>query len=366
MRRFSKIAAVARGGVDGAHRLWQARATAAAASSAADGRLQDRQGRRSQGRSRLRRGRPRRPVLQRLGVRRPGRRPSRTSTPPASRARPRTARPSPTARSACAPSPTQGFNPVIGVGFIYSPAAAKVAPSSPTPTSRSSTATAPTEDAQLKNVAYLDFAENEGSYLVGVAAALKTKAKHVGFVGGVAQRPDQEVRGRLHRRRASRSTRRSRSTSSTSPRTRTTSAGFENPAGGKAAADGRVRQGRRRGLPRRRQVRHRRLRRRRRGAGDGNGRSVSTPTSTSPRRRARSRTSSPRCSSASTSRSYDYDQVGRRRQVAAGLRHLRPEDRRRRLLHLRWLRRRHQGPDRRAADKIKSGEIKVPDGSVTS
>ena len=34
------------------------------------------------------------------------------------------------------------------------------------------------------NVAYLGFAEQEGSFLVGVAAALKTKVKHVGFVGG--------------------------------------------------------------------------------------------------------------------------------------------------------------------------------------
>ncbi len=35
------------------------------------------------------------------------------------------------------------------------------------------------------NVAYLGFAENEGSFLVGVAAAEKTKTDHVGFVGGV-------------------------------------------------------------------------------------------------------------------------------------------------------------------------------------
>lgn len=35
------------------------------------------------------------------------------------------------------------------------------------------------------NVAYMSFARNEGSFLVGVAAALKTQAHHVGFVGGV-------------------------------------------------------------------------------------------------------------------------------------------------------------------------------------
>ncbi len=36
----------------------------------------------------------------------------------------------------------------------------------------------------LKNLTDLVFAEEQGSYLVGVAAALKTEAKHVGFVGG--------------------------------------------------------------------------------------------------------------------------------------------------------------------------------------
>ena len=35
------------------------------------------------------------------------------------------------------------------------------------------------------NVASLLFAEHQGSFLVGVAAALKTKTDHVGFVGGV-------------------------------------------------------------------------------------------------------------------------------------------------------------------------------------
>jgi basic membrane protein A and related proteins len=35
------------------------------------------------------------------------------------------------------------------------------------------------------NVASLLFAENEGSYLVGAAAALKSKTGHIGFVGGV-------------------------------------------------------------------------------------------------------------------------------------------------------------------------------------
>ena len=44
---------------------------------------------------------------------------------------------------------------------------------------------APRDKEPTKNLADLVFAANESSYLVGVAAALKTKAKHVGFVGGI-------------------------------------------------------------------------------------------------------------------------------------------------------------------------------------
>ncbi len=35
------------------------------------------------------------------------------------------------------------------------------------------------------NIANLVFAEEQGSFLVGAAAALKTEAGHIGFVGGV-------------------------------------------------------------------------------------------------------------------------------------------------------------------------------------
>jgi basic membrane protein A len=41
------------------------------------------------------------------------------------------------------------------------------------------------DDKPNDNVAYLGFAEHEGSYLVGVAAALKSKTGTIGFVGGV-------------------------------------------------------------------------------------------------------------------------------------------------------------------------------------
>lgn len=81
----------------------------------------------------------------------------------------------------------QGYNPVIAIGFIYSPAAAKVAPEYPDTNFAvvDGYTTFVTGDmVVIPNVADLTFAEQEGSFLVGVAAALKTKSKHVGFVGG--------------------------------------------------------------------------------------------------------------------------------------------------------------------------------------
>jgi basic membrane protein A and related proteins len=77
-----------------------------------------------------------------------------------------------------------GANPIIGVGFAYSESVNAVAPDYP----EISFAVIDGFDWDKKvndNVAYLGFAENEGSFLVGVAAALKTQADHIGFVGGV-------------------------------------------------------------------------------------------------------------------------------------------------------------------------------------
>jgi basic membrane protein A len=75
----------------------------------------------------------------------------------------------------------EGFNPIIAVGFAYSGAVAKVAKEFP------ETKFAIIDDAGAKgaNVANLVFAEEQGSFLVGVAAALKSKAGNVGFIGGV-------------------------------------------------------------------------------------------------------------------------------------------------------------------------------------
>jgi basic membrane protein A len=83
-----------------------------------------------------------------------------------------------------------GYNPVIAVGFIYSPAARKVAAEYPETNfgvidGYSLFCCADDEIGKpLDNLVDLTFAEEQGSYLVGVAAALKTQAKHVGFVGG--------------------------------------------------------------------------------------------------------------------------------------------------------------------------------------
>jgi basic membrane protein A len=80
----------------------------------------------------------------------------------------------------------QGYNPVIAVGYLYSPAAAKVAAENPKTDFAVVDGYATTlTKSPLKNLADLVFSANESSYLVGVAAAMKTKSKHVGFVGGV-------------------------------------------------------------------------------------------------------------------------------------------------------------------------------------
>jgi basic membrane protein A and related proteins len=76
---------------------------------------------------------------------------------------------------------TSGYNPIIAVGFAYATALAKVAPKFP------NVHFAIVDDSSVKqpNVEGLIFTENQSSYLVGVAAALATKTKNVGFIGGV-------------------------------------------------------------------------------------------------------------------------------------------------------------------------------------
>ena len=74
-----------------------------------------------------------------------------------------------------------GYDPIIAVGFAYAASLAKVAPKFP------DVKFAIVDDASSTepNVEGLVFKENESSFLVGVAAALATKTKNVGFIGGV-------------------------------------------------------------------------------------------------------------------------------------------------------------------------------------
>ncbi|MFG2002547.1 BMP family protein [Spirillospora sp. NPDC048911] len=74
-----------------------------------------------------------------------------------------------------------GYNPVIAVGFAYAGPLGKVAKTYP------NTKFAIVDDSSVKapNVANLVFAEEQGSFLVGAAAALKSKTGKIGFIGGV-------------------------------------------------------------------------------------------------------------------------------------------------------------------------------------
>lgn len=74
-----------------------------------------------------------------------------------------------------------GFNPIIAVGFKYATAVKKVATELP----NEKFAIVDDNSIALPNVQPLVFAEEQGSFLVGAAAALKSKACHIGFVGGV-------------------------------------------------------------------------------------------------------------------------------------------------------------------------------------
>ncbi|MBF4561224.1 BMP family ABC transporter substrate-binding protein [Agreia pratensis] len=73
-----------------------------------------------------------------------------------------------------------GADPVIAVGFAYATPLTTVAAEFPD----THFAIVDSTDAKGDNVANLVFAEEQGSYLVGVAAALKSTTQTVGFIGG--------------------------------------------------------------------------------------------------------------------------------------------------------------------------------------
>ena len=74
-----------------------------------------------------------------------------------------------------------GFNPVIAVGFAYAESLEPVAKDFPTTTFLI------VDDSSVKapNVKALLFAEEQGSFLVGAAAALKSTSGSIGYIGGV-------------------------------------------------------------------------------------------------------------------------------------------------------------------------------------
>jgi basic membrane protein A len=73
-----------------------------------------------------------------------------------------------------------GYNPVIAIGFAYKDAVDKIAPKYPKVNFGLVDSV-----SDVKNVASIVFTEEQGSYLAGVAAALKSKDGQVGFIGGV-------------------------------------------------------------------------------------------------------------------------------------------------------------------------------------
>jgi basic membrane lipoprotein Med (substrate-binding protein (PBP1-ABC) superfamily) len=78
---------------------------------------------------------------------------------------------------------SKGYNPVIGVGFAYTTSLIKVAKDFPNVKFLSVDA----DQCKVEgaNVEGACFAEEQGSFLVGAAAALKSKTGTVGFIGGV-------------------------------------------------------------------------------------------------------------------------------------------------------------------------------------
>ena len=74
-----------------------------------------------------------------------------------------------------------GYNPIIAIGFLYAGPIKAVALDYP------NVQFGIVDDASvdLLNVASLVFAEEQGSYLAGVAAALASKSGKIGYIGGV-------------------------------------------------------------------------------------------------------------------------------------------------------------------------------------
>ncbi|GAA1810595.1 BMP family ABC transporter substrate-binding protein [Actinomadura chokoriensis] len=77
----------------------------------------------------------------------------------------------------------KGYNPIIGVGFAYTASVNKVAKDFPD--TKFLVVDADQCKVEGANVSGSCFAEEQGSFLVGAAAALKSKSGTIGFIGGV-------------------------------------------------------------------------------------------------------------------------------------------------------------------------------------
>jgi basic membrane protein A and related proteins len=87
-----------------------------------------------------------------------------------------------------------GQDLIIGVGFLWGPTLQAAAVKNPdqkfglidaVAVDDKGTPNDPSDDVVLTNVASMTFAEEQGSFLIGAAAALKSKTGKIGFVGGV-------------------------------------------------------------------------------------------------------------------------------------------------------------------------------------
>jgi basic membrane protein A len=78
----------------------------------------------------------------------------------------------------------EGYGLIFGVGFLFSEDIAKSAAESPDATFAVIDGFDKSCEAADTNLLCISFKEQEGSFLVGAAAALKTKSNTVGFVGG--------------------------------------------------------------------------------------------------------------------------------------------------------------------------------------
>ncbi len=76
-----------------------------------------------------------------------------------------------------------GYTHVLAVGFAYAASVGKAAKANPDV--HFAIVDDASDDSKGANVDQITFAENEGSFLVGAAAALKSKTAHIGFIGGV-------------------------------------------------------------------------------------------------------------------------------------------------------------------------------------